>query len=236
MSTPLPWSELVPGLWRSEYTATNGVVSAAFALRLKGGEVAVISPPSSADDAFFASTEALGSVTTLVAPNSGHDLGLAPWQGRYPDAGSFAPEPAVAAIAKGKPKLRPMRPVAAMADRLPAGVAVKEVGGTSSGIAQFTIDDGANRVIFVDEGLSNMAALSGPAPFRFVFWLTGSGPGIARNKVWWTVFAKDKGGVARQLLGEMDRLRPTMLVPMHGEPITGEGIERARALLTPLAG
>ena len=41
--------------------------------------------------------------------------------------------------------------------------------------------------------------------------------------------------LARQMLGEMDRLKVTMLMPLHGETITGEGIERVRALLTPVA-
>jgi len=54
--------------------------------------------------------------------------------------------------------------------------------------------------------------------------------------VWWFFFAKDKGAVARQLLAEIDRLKPTMLLPLHGEPIKAEGIEKARALLQPLAG
>jgi hypothetical protein len=229
------WSEIVPGLWRSEYLTGTNIGASSFALRLKDGEIAVLSPPVGADEAFFAATEKLGKVGALVAPNSGHDLGQAAWQARYPDAGTFAPEIAVAAIAKAKPKLRAMKPLSALAPRLASGTTLNDPPGTSSGIAQFAIESGKERILFVDEGISNAPKLMGPAPFRFVFWLTGSGPGVARNKVWWFVFAKDKRAVAKQILGELDRLKPTMLMPLHGDPITGDGVAAARALLEPLA-
>lgn len=230
------WTEIAPGLWRDTYTTVTNIASGTYALRLKDGEIAVISPRTAPDDAFFAATDALGKVTTLVAPNSGHDLGQAAWQAKYPTAAVYAPTVAIAAIAKAKPKLRAMRPVVELAGKLPDGVTIKEPDGTSSGVAQFAIASGKDRVLFVDEALSNSPTLIGPAPFRFLFWLTGSGPGIARNKIWWMVFGKDKAGLARQMLGEMDRIQATMLVPLHGDPITGDGIEQARALLRPIAG
>jgi hypothetical protein len=230
------WSEVVPGLWRSEYLTPTNIASSTFAFRLKDGGIAVLSPPVGADDAFFAATDALGGVSALVAPNSGHDLGQAAWQARYPDATVHAPEVAIAALTKAKPKLRAIRPLAALAPRLAAGTTLADPVGSSSGIAQLAVEGGKERVLFVDEGISNAPALMGPAPFRFVFWLTGSGPGIARNKVWWFVFGKDKRAIARQLLGELDRLKPTMLMPLHGAPITGDGVATARALIEPLAG
>lgn len=229
------WTELVPGLWRRTYSTQTNIDANSFALRLAGGELAVISPSVAPDDAFFAATDALGRVTALVAPNSGHDLGQAAWQAKYPDATVYAPVPAIAAIAKAKPKLRAMEPVSKLVSKLAPGVTIAEPPGTSSGVAQFAIDGAKEKVLFVDEAISNSPTLIGPAPFRFLFWLTGSGPGVARNKIWWTVFGKDKPGLARQMLGEMDRLKATMLLPLHGDPITGEGVERARALLTPLA-
>ena len=229
------WTEIVPGLWRSAYATPNHIAAASFALRLKDGEIAVISPCCAPDDAFFAATEVLGKVTTLVAPNTGHDSGQGLWQARYPSADIHAPEVAIRAFAKSYPKLRPMKPLAALANKLPLGVTLADPPGTSSGIMQLAVDAGGQRVLFVDEGLSNASALTGPAPFRFIFWLTGSGPGIARNKVWWFVFAKDKRAIASQLLGEIDRFKPTILMPLHGEPISGEGIATARALLVPLA-
>src|SRR5262245_44748276 len=108
------WSEMVPGLWRSEYRTGTNISAGAFALRLRDGELAIRGPPVGADDAFFAATDALGKVTAIVAPNSGHDLGQAAWQARYANAQTFAPEVAVPAIAKAKPKLRPMQPLGAL--------------------------------------------------------------------------------------------------------------------------
>jgi hypothetical protein len=234
--TTTSWIEIAPGLFRDGYTTSTNIPSNTFALRLKDGELAVISPRCAPDDACFAATEALGRVTTIVAPNSGHDLGQAAWQAKYPEAAVHAPAVAIPAIAKAKPKLRAMQALSALASKLPHGVTLKDPEGTSSGIAQLAVESNGERVLFVDEAISNSPTLIGPAPFRLVFWLTGSGPGVARNKVWWWVFAKDRPGLAKQILGEMDRLKPTMLMPLHGDPITGEGIERVRELLRPIAG
>ena len=100
------WNEILPGLWRSTYSTKTNIASNSFALRLSGGELAVISPRVEPDAAFFAETEALGRVTALVAPNSGHDLGQAAWQARYPDAGVYAPAAAIPVTTEATKSIR----------------------------------------------------------------------------------------------------------------------------------
>src|SRR5690349_8285036 len=114
------WTQLAPGLWRSTYVTPTNIPSSTFAVRLRDGDLAVISPRVAPDDAFLAATEALGKVTALVAPNSGHDLGQAAWQERYPNATCYAPALAGAAIKKAKPKLRAFDALEAFAERVPA--------------------------------------------------------------------------------------------------------------------
>lgn len=96
-----------------------------------------------------------------------------------------------------------------------------------------SIESGSERVLVWDEPISNAPTLIGPAVFRFIFWLTNSGPGIARNKVWWTIFGKDKAACARALVAELDR-KPTIAIPIHGAAIEGVGFEKVRSLLAPL--
>jgi hypothetical protein len=227
------WTEIVPGLWRHGYTTKARIPANSFALRLKDGDLAVISPCASPDDAFFADTEKLGKVTALLAPNTGHDLGQRPWQEHYPNAATLAPAVAVAALSK---KMRPFEPLSKLSDRLPAGVEVIDLPGVSAGFSLITVDAGATRAVLVDEALNNAQALFGPAPFRLILKLTKSAPGVARNKFWWMLFAKDKRGIANALLTKIEEKKPTVLLPLHGEPIMGPDIERAKACLKEVTG
>ena len=229
------WAVVIPGLWRSEYTTKGAIDAVGYVVALTNGELAVVSPPSSANEAFFTATDALGKVTVLVANNVGHDLGQESWQKRYPDAVTYAPEAALAGLAKAK-KLRPLQPLSALSPKLPAHVRFVDVPGTSSGLTLFSVDAGdAGRALFVDEIIGNSPHLIGPAPFKLAFWLTGSGPGLSRNKIWTWVFAKDKKGVANAVLAQIDAVKPTVVLPGHGEPIPPERFDALRGLLTAIA-
>lgn len=230
------WTNVIPGLWRSDYVTKTAIDAVSYVVALADGEIAVVSPPGSADDALFAFTDQFGKVTALVANNVGHDLGQELWQKRYPDSVTYAPEVAVAKIAKAKKALRPIQPLSALQNKLPPNVRFVDVAGTTSGMTVFSVDAGeGGRALFVDEIISNSPTLIGPLPFKFIFWLTGSGPGLARSKVWTALFAKDKAGVARTVLAEIDRLQPTVVLPGHGNPILPEQFSDLRALLTAIA-
>jgi hypothetical protein len=193
---------------------------------LKDGDIAVISPCAGPDAAFFADTEKLGKVSVLLAPNTGHDLGQKAWQEHYPNAATVTPAAAVAALSK---KMRPFEPLSKLSDRLPAGVEMIDLPGVSAGFSLISVDGGGTRALIVDEALANAPELFGPAPLKLILKLTKSGPGLTRNKLWWTVFAKDKKGVANALLAKIEEKKPTVLLPLHGEPITD--IEGAQARL-----
>jgi hypothetical protein len=225
------WTELVPGLWRHAYFTGTGIQANSLALRLADGSIAVLSPPAKADDALFAATDALGKVTVLLAPSTGHDLGQLPWQARYPEARCFAPEVAGPQIEKAKPGSRPLRPLAELAPSLPPSVRVVDVPETKSGLTMLAVDAGSERVLFIDEIINHMAPM--PLMFRVVFTLLGSRGGVARTRVWTWAFTKDKGAVARTVLAEMDAHPPTLVLVSHGEPI--RAVDEVRAQLTPIA-
>jgi hypothetical protein len=229
----LTWISLAPGVWRAGYTTPTGIPASSYAFTLADGSLAVMSPPCGLDDAGYAAVDALGKLTAIVAPNSGHDLGQAAWQQRYPDATPYGPAPAIAAIQKAKKGLRVFRPLEELASRLPAGSRIVDVPGTRSGSAMVSVGQGAQRMLYVDEVLGNLPTLVGPAPFKLAFWLTGSGPGLSRNRVWTSIFAKDKRAVARTLLDEMSARPPTAITFAHGEPLTD--VAAAERLLRPIA-
>jgi hypothetical protein len=231
----MSWTEVIPGLWRYAYQTSMGIASNSYAVRAGDGEIAVFSPPVSPDAAMFAATDAIGRVTALVVPNTGHDLGQAAWQEHYPAASCYAPEVAIAAITKAKPKLRIFQPLSALAAKLPSTVHLVDVPGTTSGMTLYTVEAGDQRAMFVDELVSNHEKLTGPAPVRLAFWAVGAGPGLARNKIWTWVFCKDKQVVARAVLAEVDARNPTIMLPGHGEPIMTDGAGAIRSQVQPLA-
>jgi hypothetical protein len=225
------WKEVIPGLWRTDYPTTTKLHSNAALISLGDGKLALVSPPQGADDALFKETDGLGSVVALVAPNSGHDLGQAAWQDRYPNATVHAPEVTAKAIAKSKPKLKPFEPMAALSERAPSSVKFLDLPGTSSGSVAVSVEGGGKRAVILDDCLSNSPALVGPAPVKLVFWMTGSGPGLSRNKLWWWIFCKDKKGFAKTLLDAWDSKSVDIVLPLHGDEIRGDAVATARGFV-----
>jgi hypothetical protein len=227
----MKWLEVIPGMWRTDYQTTTSILSNGALVSLGDGKLAVVSPPQGVDDAFFKATDELGKVVALVAPNSGHDLGQAAWQERYPDASTHAPEPTAKAIAKSKPKLRPFTTIASLQEKAPSSVKFIDLPGTSSGSVGVVVEGGGKRVLVVDDCISNSATLLGPIPFKVVFWVTGSGPGLSKNKIWWWAFCKDKKAYAKALLEAWDGGSLDIVLPLHGDEIRGDGIAAARAFV-----
>ena len=228
----MEWKEVVPGMWRTHYPTSTKLASNAVLVALDGGDLAVVSPPQNASDEFYAATDKLGKVTALVAPNLGHDLGQAAWQERYASATVHAPDVTAKAIAKAKPKLRAFASMGALAERTGSKVRFVDLPGTSSGSVALSVEAAGKRVLVIDDCLSNSPSLVGPAPVRFVFWATGSGPGLAKNKLWWWVFCKDKPAYTRALLEEWDRASTDVVLPLHGDEISGDDVGRARAFVS----
>jgi hypothetical protein len=227
----MSWIEIVPGLWRTDYKTSTHLKSNSVLVSLGDGKLAVVSPPQGADEAFFKETDTLGTVVALVAPNTGPDLGQAAWQARYADATVHAPDISAKAIAKAKPNLKPFATMKALTDRAPANVRFVDLPGTSSGSLAVSVESGGKRALVVDDCISNDPTLIGPAPVRFIFWVTGSGPGLARNKLWWWVFCKDKSAYVKALGDEWDRIKTDVVFPLHGQEIQGEDVAKARGFL-----
>jgi hypothetical protein len=227
----MSWIEIAPGLWKANYVTKIGVDCNAMALRLADGSLAVLSPPTNHDARLFDEIDALGKVSALIAPNVGHDAGQIAWQARYRDATVHAPAVSAPKIAKAKPTLRPFASIDSLAPRMAAGTSLLELPGTSSGAVALTVQAGSERVLVLDDCMTNGATLSGPAPFRFLFWLTGSGPGLARSKIWFFAFCKDKPAFVKSVLDEWDRLGPTKIAFLHGDEAGRDRIAEARAQL-----
>lgn len=223
------WQELIEdsNVWIYEYVA-NGYKANAFAFLLDENNLAVISPPIGISQADFAAIDAKGQVTALIAPHSGHDLGHAEWQARYPNAISYAPN-----VALDQLKQNGLRSFTPLSKLSAANIEFREVPGTKKGGTIAVVRRGERPVVYLDELVINWASL--PASWtKLLFWLTGSAPGLKVNRVYSKMLCPNIQAVAQTVLDSLNG--DPVIVPAHGVPlIQVDEVARVRALVEPLA-
>jgi hypothetical protein len=224
------WQEVSKdsNVWVYEYVA-NGYKANAVAFLLDANQIAVISPPIRLSEADFAAIDAKGQVAALIAPHSGHDLGHASWQARYSTAVSYAPEIALTQI--NQDGLRPFLPLSKLAT---PDVELREVSGAKKGGTIAIVRRGERPVVYLDEIVSNWTSLPDSWLAKFLFWSTGSAPGLKVNRVYLKVLCPDVQAVAQTVLGAL--VDDPVIVPAHGTPLVNSGdAARVRSLVEPLA-
>ncbi|MGG6293627.1 hypothetical protein ACQ4M4_04310 [Leptolyngbya sp. AN02str] len=222
------WQEVLEksNVWVYEYVA-NGYKANAFAFAFNGDHLAVISPPTGLSDADFAAIDAKGQVTALIAPHSGHDLGHAVWQARYPTAVSYAPEVALKQI--NQDGLRSFLPLTNLAT---SQVDFREVPGTKKGGTIAIVKRGERPVVYLDEIVSHWISLPDNWLAKFLFWSTSSAPGLKVNRVYLKALCSDVQVVAQTVLEAL--VDDPVIVPAHGIPLADLGdADRVRSLVEP---
>ncbi|MBD2338278.1 hypothetical protein H6G64_14980 [Calothrix sp. FACHB-156] len=223
------WQEVIAGsnVWVYEYVA-NGYKANAIAIPLNENNFAIVSPPLKLSAADFAAIDTKGEVTALIAPHSGHDLGQAEWQSRYPKAISYAPATAL-------DQLQPIagRPFMPLSQLSAVSVEFREVPGTQKGGTIAISRQGERPVVYLDELVTNWSSLP-DSWTKLLFWLTGSAPGLKINRLYLNLLCPDGKAVAQTVL---DALKDDpVIVPAHGTPLIHPGdAARVRSLVEPLA-
>ncbi|MBD2210948.1 hypothetical protein H6G27_13800 [Nostoc linckia FACHB-104] len=223
------WQEVIAGsnVWVYEYVA-NGYKANAIAIPLNENNFAIVSPPIKLSAADFAAIDTKGEVTALIAPHSGHDLGQAEWQTRYPKAISYAPATAL-------DQLQPIagRPFMPLSQLSAESVEFREVPGTQKGGTIAISRQGERPVVYLDELVTNWSSLP-DSWTKLLFWLTGSAPGLKINRLYLNLLCPDGKAVAQTVL---DALKDDpAIVPAHGTPLIHPGdAARVRSLVEPLA-
>jgi hypothetical protein len=223
------WQEVIKDshVWAYEYIA-NGFRANALAILLDRDELEIVSPPIGLSDADFAQIEDKGRVTTLIAPHSGHDLGLSLWQARYPAARSYAPTTAIGQLNKLGIPFTPLSELTA------PDVEFHEVPGTKKGDTIAIVRRGERRVIYLDESIVNWSSLPDNWVAKILFWLTGSAPGLKINRIYLSLLCSDKQAVTRTVLEAL--AGDPAIIPAHGSPLIRLGdAARVRALVEPSA-
>lgn len=226
-STARDWQILSDDLLVRAYSLGGGNTANMVAFRLPDQGLGVISPSARVREETLEALSEHGTVRALVAPNSYHNLGLPVWSQRFPEAGVYAGERALARIRKRIPKLD-IEPVSML--QTGGDAALIELPEMRNGetLLRTTVDGreawyGGDVFLNVD-----VDALS--SGLRLFFRVVGMGPGFVVNPLNRLVMMHDRRAVrawAGEHLGDVG-----LVIPGHGDVLAADGLgERMRAML-----
>jgi hypothetical protein len=189
-----------------------------------------VSPPYGVPDSTYAEIEKRGNVRALVAPNAFHNLGLAAWKARFPDAAVFAPAQSIARVER-KTRVPGIKPLSEAGALTGPELELIDMPHYKSGEVLVRARHGKDVIWFVTDVITNLSALPPGFPFRQLFKWTKSAPGLRPNGLASMFMMKDKGAVYRWLRAEVEKAPPTVLVASHGDSIVGGAAERLLEIL-----
>jgi hypothetical protein len=194
------------------------------------GGLAIVSAPCRASESTFADIEKHGKVRAIVASNAFHNMGIAEWHARFPDARLFAPAQSIARVEK-KSGVSGVKPIADAASLCGPELELIDMPHYKSGEVLVRITHGKNVLWYVTDVILNMSQLPGAFPFKYLFKWTNSAPGLRPNGVASKFMVKDKRALYRWLRSEIDKAPPAILVAAHGDAIASGAADRLREVL-----
>jgi len=200
-------------LWR-EYPFAKGATATTLVFRGKDGLV-VVSPPVGLEARDYDALAELGDVRALIANNSFHHMGQAPFRARFPNAESYCPPGAIEKLKKKTANV-PYRSLAELP--LPAHVHWEDPPGFKTGEALLSVKTGKGYIWYSGDLLTNIPRLPG-GPFGWMMKWTDAAPGfkLFRPAVWLAV--KDKKAVREWALKHFAQDPPVIVVTSHGPPV-----------------
>ena len=195
-----------------------------FTARLASGGLVVVSPPAEISEEALAELTTHGAVEAIVANNGFHHLGLARWRARFPDARLFAAPGAAERIAKKSRDAGALEPLSALEPLLPDTVSIVEAPTSRCGEtwARAAIEGG--HAWYTSDILANMQRLPRNLVVRTIFKLTKSAPGYRVFGLAVRIILKDRRAALGAMLADVRAHPPTVIVPGHGELLSGDAL------------
>lgn len=203
-----------------------------FVARMADGQLLVISPGCHMPEDAIREIGRYGRVGALLANNGMHWKGLSQWKARFPHARAFASADAAHRIRKQTSNAPRFEPLGALMPLLGDTMIVTEMPASRIGETWTVVRRRQGAVWFASDLLTNMPRLAGPLPMRWLFRLTGSGPGFRVFNLALMMAAHDRKRMLSQLLAGLTRFPPAVIVPSHGDVLHGLCVmDNARALI-----
>lgn len=222
---------VAPGVFRFEKLAGDGWSLNMLAVKLPDNGLLLYSPAWLGPGTFEA-VDALGEVRALVAPNHFHHVALPRYRKQYPKAHAVASHGALPRLEKkGHDGLSPLSEIAG---QLPPDAHFIVPEGTKTGETWLSLPGEKGRTWLVCDAWFHVT--------RPLTGLKGAllralqiGPGLSVGKTFRWLAMRDRGAYVASARAALEKDKPAIIMPSHGEPLQGEGgaaaFERARAIL-----
>ncbi|MEQ1564302.1 MAG: hypothetical protein ABMA64_01605 [Myxococcota bacterium] len=193
-----------------------------FVFGLRDGGLCAVSP-GGRDEQRFAELEAHGPVRFLLAPNHFHNLGLASWKARFPDARVVAHPLALPRLRKRVPELG-FEDLTALEAALPEGVRLFSPPATQ-GETWVSAKTADGSTWFVTDGILNETELP-RGVMGWGMWAMGFRTGLLTNPMFKRLFVR-KAEYQEWVRQQLALDPPTRFVPCHGAVLTGPDVAAA---------
>jgi hypothetical protein len=221
------------GVLTRSYEFAKNATARTFAARMPDGKMLVVSPTKGLTDEAADELRAFGDVGAIVANNGLHHLGHPEWRERFPDAPHFAPEAAMARIAKKNPRVGELLPLSELRPLLGDDLGIREMTNTRCGESWCWAKIANGYAWYTSDVLANLPELPRSLPGRLLFWGTRSGPGYRVFHLALMGVVKDKKATLLALLGDIESHPVAVVVPGHGSLVAHDDADAAtHALIT----
>lgn len=191
-----------------------------FTAKLPSGGLMVISPPNRWTEAQIGDLAAYGEVEAIVANNGYHHLGIGSWRERFPKARGFAAPGAIERIGKKSKDAGVLEPLSTLQPLLGDGVAVVEAPASKCGETWAWAKIAGGYAWYASDVLANMERLPSNFIVRALFKWSKSAPGYKVFNLAVKLIFKDKKRGLGQMLDDVRKHPPTVMVPAHGTILT----------------
>src|SRR5262249_18117664 len=145
-----------------------------------------------------------GGVSALLAPNAFHHMGQKAWRGRFPKAISFAPDDAMARLAKKSPGIN-FESIKSLEKKLPPRIRLIQPDGMKAPDVMVSVISETSSVWFSGDIISNTVAEDLALPMRLIMTLFSAGTGYRHNPMPSMVYLKDKAAWKRSALDAIEK-------------------------------
>jgi hypothetical protein len=212
------------GVLSFTYKFGGGGEANCFTAKLPSGGLMVISPPSRSTAAVMGDLAAYGEVEAIVANNGFHHLGIGSWREQFPRARCFAAPGAIERIGKKSKSAGELEPLSALRPLLGEHVAVIEAPASKAGETWAWAKIAGGYAWYGSDVLANMEQLPSNFLVRALFKWTKSAPGYKVFNFAVKFILGDKKRALGQLLDDVRKHPPTVMVPAHGTILVSSAV------------
>ena len=219
MNSPIAgWTQLAaePLVLMREYSFGPGTANAV-AVRLDDGTLLVISPPTGLSARELDELASVGEVSSLLANNGAHYLGLTSFCERFPKATAYATDAARERIQQKSKRPLSLHPLSQLLPRLSRKVEVIAADGCKVGDVLVRIHSERGPLLYVGDFFANIPKLPWNPLFRIMFKLTKSAPGFRVFGIFFKFFSSDRAALRDFLIRELQASSPAVMIPAHGD-------------------